>query len=143
LKLVPFKLDELAGFRVMQVMPAGVILVDGPTDDLTKQPYMVVEVGQGLPDQPDARARFARDLLSRAPVRELAMGSGEPMRIGGSPGYEIRAQAKGLDGAPISMVQWIRFGSGGFLRIVGVAPKDDWDRLFTRFRSVRDGVDPR
>ncbi len=65
------------------------------------------------------------------------------MRIGGLPGYEIRAQAKGLNGEPLSLVQWVRFGGGGFLRIVGVGRKDDWDALFTRFRAVRDGIEPR
>jgi len=37
----------------------------------------------------------------------------------------------------------VRFGSGGFLRIVGVGRKDDWDALFPRFRAVRDGIDLR
>jgi hypothetical protein len=143
LKLLPFKLDDLAGLRVMQVTPGGVILVDGPADDLIKQAYMVVEVGQGSPSEPDARARFARDLLSSAPVSDLSLTSSEPMRISGTPGYETRAQAKGLDGAPISVVQWLRFGTGGFLRIVGVAHTEDWNRLFTRFRAVRDGIDQR
>ena len=65
------------------------------------------------------------------------------MRIGGLPGYEIRAQAKGLNDEPLSLVQWLRFGGGSFLRIVGVGRKDDWDALFTRFRAVRDGIDRR
>lgn len=143
LKLLPFKLDTLADFRVIQVLPAGVVLIDGPENDMTKHGYMVVEIGQGSPSDPDARARFARDVLSAAPVRELATTSAEAMRITGWPGFEIRAQAKGPDGAPISLVQWLRFGGGGFIRIVGVAPKNDWDRLFTRFRAVRDGVDQR
>ena len=143
LKLLPFKLDAMADFRVAQVIPAGVILIDGPENDMSKHGYMVVEVGQGSPNEPDARARFARDILLRAPVRDLAITSAEPMRIGNLPGFEIRAQAKQPDGAPISLVQWLRFGGSGFMRIVGVAPKDDWDKLFTRFRAVRDGVDQR
>jgi hypothetical protein len=143
LKLLPFKLDAMADFRVAQVMPAGVVLIDGPENDLSKQAYMVVEVGQGSPSAPGDRARFARDILNAAPVRDLTITSGEPMRIGNSPGFEIRAQAKQPDGTPIALVQWVRFGSGGFMRIVGVAPKDDWDSLFTRFRAVRDGVDQR
>ena len=143
LKLLPFKLEAMADFRVIEVMPAGVVLVDGPENDLRNHAYMVVEVGQGSPSEPDARARFARDILQRAPVRDLAITSAEPMRIGNWPGFEIRAQAKQPDGAPIALVQWLRFGTGGFMRIVGVAPKDDWDNLFTRFRAVRDGVDQR
>ena len=72
LSLLPFKLDDLAGLRVMQVTPGGVILVDGPADDLIKQAYMVVEVGQGSPSEPDARARFcARPLVQCAGERSL------------------------------------------------------------------------
>ncbi len=144
LGLLPFKLNQLAGFRVVKVLAAGgVILTDGPSDDIRKQPYVIVSIGRGAPEQPDDRARFARDLLSSAPLRDLSVQSAEAMRIGGLPGYEIRAQAKGLNDEPLSLVQWVRFGGGGFLRIVGVGRKDDWDALFTRFRAVRDGIDPR
>lgn len=142
LGLLPFKLNELAGFRVIQALPAGgLILTDGPTDDISKQPYMIISVGRGAPDEPDGRGKFARELLASAPLRELTVTSAEPMRIGGLPGYEIRAQARGLDGVPVLLAQWVRFGSGGFLRIVGVSRKDDWDALFTRFRAVRDGIE--
>lgn len=142
LGMLPFKLGDLAGFRVMQVLPeGGVILTDGPTDNINTQPYMIVGVGRGGPSEPSDRGRFARDMLSAAPVRELQVQSAEAMRIGGGPGFEIRATAKGLTDDTLSLVQWVRFGSGGFMRIVGVARTDQWDNLFTRFRAVRDGVD--
>jgi hypothetical protein len=144
LGLMPFKLDERAGFRVMQALPEGVvILTDGPTDDLSQQPYMIVSVGRGSPGEPDQRGPFARELLSSAPLRDLTVESAEAMRIGGAPGYEIRAKAIGLRGDPVALVQWVRFGSGGYLRVVGVGSKDAWDQLFTRFRAVRDGVEAR
>jgi hypothetical protein len=144
LGMLPFQLNELAGFRVTQAMPAGgVILTDGPTDDISKQPYMIVSIGSGAPDERDDRGKFARELLASAPLRDLSVTLAEPMRIAGLPGFEIRAQAQGPDGAPVLLVQWVRFGSGGFLRIVGVGRKDDWDALFTRFRAVRDGIDLR
>ena len=64
LGLLPFKLAQLAGFRVVKVLPeGGVILTEGPTDDLSKQPYVIVSIGQGAPEQPDDRAKFARDLF--------------------------------------------------------------------------------
>jgi hypothetical protein len=142
LGMLPFKLGQLAGFRVIKALPAGgVILTDGPTDDLSKQPYVIVAIGRGSPEQPDDRARFARDLLSSAPLRDLSVQSAEPMRIGGLPGYEIRAQGKGLNDESIMLAQWLRFSGSNFLRVVGVGRKDDWDALFTRFRAVRDGID--
>jgi len=142
LGLLPFKLNELAGFRVTQAVPGGgVILTDGPSDDISKQPYIIVSIGRGAPDERDERGNFARDLLASAPLRELSVTLAEPMRLAGLPGFEIRAQAVGPDGVPVSLVQWVRFGSGGFLRVVGVGRKEDWDTLFTRFRAVRDGID--
>ena len=139
--MMPFKLGELAGFRVMRVLREGaVILTDGPSDDLDTQPYVIVSVGRGGPAAPGARGLFARDLLASATLRNVSIQSSEPMRIGGQPGYEIRAQASTLAGNPILLAQWVRFGSGGFLRVVAVARKDDWNMLFTRFRAVRDGI---
>lgn len=142
LGFLPFKLGDLAGFRVMQVLPDGVvILIDGPTDNINAHPYMIVGVGRGGPSDPSDRSRFARDMLSAAPVRSLEVQSAEAMRISGSSGHEIRATAKNIDGKPLSLVQWVRFGSGGFMRIIGVAPTEQWADLFTRFRAVRDGID--
>jgi hypothetical protein len=65
------------------------------------------------------------------------------MRIGGSPGFEIRAQAEGLKGEPVMVAQWLRFRGGVYLRVVGIGSKDNWDALFTRFRALRDGIELR
>jgi hypothetical protein len=143
LGMLPFKINQLAGFRVMKVLPPGVVMMtEGPSDELVKQPFVIVSLGQGAPEAPDDRARFASDLLSTAPLKDLTPTSTEAMRIGGLPGYEIRAQAKGPTNDDWSVVQWLRFanGSGGFMRVVGVGPKADWDTLFPRFRAVRDGI---
>jgi hypothetical protein len=144
LGLLPFKFGQLAGFRVSKVLAGGsVILTEGPGDDLGKQAYIVVSIGRGSPEQPADRQRFARDMLLATPLREVAIKSGEAMRIGGRPGFEIRAQAKGRNDEPLMVAQWLRFNGNSFFRIVGVARKDEWDAMFTRFRSVRDGVDLR
>jgi hypothetical protein len=144
LGMLPFRLAQLAGFRVMKVFPpSGLILTDGPTDDLSKQAYAIVTIGRGSPEQPDDRARFARDLLSQAPLRDVRPQSADAMRIDGSPGFEIRAQAEGLKGEPVMVAQWLRFSGGSYLRVVGVGRKDDWDALFTRLRALRDGIELR
>ena len=141
LGLLPFNVGELAGFRVVKALaPGSVIMTDGPSDEIIKQPFMIVSIGQGAPEQPDARAKFARDMLSSAPLRELIPQSAEAMRIGGVPGFEIRADAKGPSDDQLSVVQWMRFGGGSYLRVVGVGRKADWDTLFSRFRAVRDGI---
>jgi hypothetical protein len=145
LKLLPFKLGDLAGFRVAQISPTGggVILADTTTDNTGPQPFMVITVERGGPAEAGDRSRFARDLMATAPVRDLSLQSAEPMRIGGAPGHEIRAQGKGPAGDSVSMVQWVRFGSNGYLRMIAVSPTDKWDQSFTRFRAVRDGIEAR
>jgi hypothetical protein len=141
LGMLPFQLNELSGFRVLQVLPqGGVVLIDGPGDDMSTTTYVVVTIGQGAPDTPDDRGKFARELLSSAPLRAVNITGAEPMRIGGMQGNEIRAQAQGLNGEPVNLVQWVRFGSGGFLRVIGVGRPDGWDAMFTRLRGIRDGI---
>jgi hypothetical protein len=77
-------------------------------------------------------------------LKDLRIVSSEPMRIGGQPGHEVRAQAKDVQtGADVELVQWLRFGTGAYLRILGFAPKEKWLDTFTRFRAVRDGLEPR
>jgi len=142
LEKIPFKLGDMAGFRLMRVTPpATAVLIDGPTDDPIKNPYMLISLARGAPEQSDARARFARDLLGDAPLKNVTITNLESMRIQNQPGYEVRADAQGPDGAPVKIVQWLRFGSIGYLRVVGVVAKDRWDELFPRFRAVRDGID--
>jgi len=140
--MLPFKLHELAGFRIMQALPPGsMILTDGPTDDITKQPYMIVTIGTGAPAEADGRARFARDLLSTAPLKDITIISTDGIRISNLPGIEVRATATDLRGDPIKLVQWVRFGVGGYLRVIGVVAPDGWDKMFDRFRAVRDGIE--
>ncbi len=144
LKLLPFKLGDLAGFRVAQISPTGgVILAETTTNSTGPQPFMVITVERGGPAEAGDRSRFARDLMATAPVRDLSLQSAEPMRIGGAPGHEIRAQGKGPAGDSVTMVQWVRFGSNGYLRMIAVSPTDKWDQSFTRFRAVRDGIEAR
>jgi len=144
LRMMPFKLDALAGFRVMRVLPTGAaILIDGPTEDVSRNPYMIIGVGNGAPADASARTEFARQLLMSAPLPDLAVTSQETIRLNNFPAVEIRAQAKGPHGETLSLIQWVRFGGTGFLRVVGVTPKDKWDDLFPRFRAVRDGIGQR
>jgi len=77
------------------------------------------------------------------PVRDLNVTLAEDQRIGGRPGFEIRARGKDGRGGPLSVVQWVRFTGNGFLRFVGVSRTDQWDSVFNRFRTVRDATELR
>ena len=144
LGLLPFRFNDLAGFEVVEVMPTGtVVLADKAGEKSISRSIMIVSVGRGGPAEAGDRGRFARDLVANAPVRDLSIKSAEPMRINNAPGNEIRAEGKDPAGQSLSLVQWLRFSSGGYLRIVGAGPSGEWDQMFSRFRTVRDGIDMR
>jgi hypothetical protein len=144
LRFLPFKLSELAGFRVFRALPDGVaMLTDGPKpDDFLAQPHLIVSAGRGGP-QPAEREAFARRLFALPQGLTGKITGAEAMRIGGHPGFEIQADATDpKTGTPFTVVQWLRFGAGGYLRVVGIAKKDEWPQTFPRFRAIRDGIEP-
>jgi hypothetical protein len=147
LQLLPFRMTELAGFRLVRVVPGvAVQFTDGPKDSLEPdQAHLVISVAPGGPQQAGDRDHFARMALSGLPpFKELRITNSEPLRISGQHGHEVRAEGKDPQtGTDIQIVQWIRFGTGAYMRIVGFAPKQNWTPMFMRFRTVRDGLEPR
>jgi hypothetical protein len=68
----------------------------------------------------------------------------EPLRIGGQSGFQTMAQAKDArTDTPIMVAQWLRFGGGGFMQMIGIAKADGWTTVLTRLRTVRDSIDPK
>jgi hypothetical protein len=68
----------------------------------------------------------------------------EPIRINGQQAIETRLDGvSGKDKTEVTVVQWIRFGGGTSLRIIASAPRNQWSSAFTRFRAVRDGIQPK
>jgi hypothetical protein len=148
LAVLPFRVANLADFKKVHIIPPGaaVTLSDGNSDvlDLAGPPYIVVSLAPVTAATNEDRDRIARDLVNTLPgLKNVRITSAEPMRISGSPGYEIRLEATtAKDDKDVSLVQWLRFGGNATLRIVGGAPRADWATAFPRFRAVRDGVDP-
>jgi len=86
-----------------------------------------------------------RDVFAAIPnVRDVRVMTSEPLRILGQHGHQILAQAKDATGATsLTLVQWLRFGGGGYLQVVGMARVEAWQEAYPRFRAVRDGIEPR
>jgi len=146
---LPFTLGELAGFRVARVVPgSAVLLTDGPGESLevAEQPLLLIAAALGaVSPQPGDRERFARGVLAETPgIKEVRLVRSEPLRMGGQVGHEILAEAKDVKtNADIMVAQWLRFGSSGHLRVLGLARRDGWDEIFARLRAVRDGIELR
>ncbi|WGD52686.1 hypothetical protein QA641_01665 [Bradyrhizobium sp. CB1650] len=146
--LMPFKITDLADFRNVRTLAPGVsiILADGDeSSGFEPKPFMILGLIGATPQQADDRARYAQEAALQIPgVRESRVTMSEPIRINGQQGFETRIDGiSGKDKTPVTVVQWIRFGSSTSLRIIASAPRDQWPSAFTRFRAVRDGIQPK
>jgi hypothetical protein len=151
LSLLPFKVGELAGFRIGGIVPGrAVMLTDAPVDTpgppgTGVDPHIFVAIAPGAPQQNAERDAFARDVFATIPnLKEIKLTSAEPLRVGGQQGYQIIANAKDVGtGTAVTVVQWLRFGGGGYMQMVGIARADLWKDAYPRFRTVRDAIDPK
>jgi hypothetical protein len=105
----------------------------------------MVAAMSGGPGEPGQWANFARTAFdSIGGIKDIHVQMSEPLRIGGQPGFQTLAKAKdGTTGADIMVVQWLRFGTGAFMQMVGIARSEAWSDEFPRLRAVRDSIDPR
>jgi len=148
LALMPFKVGELGDFKNVRALGAtgALLLADGEeATGFEAAPFMVIGLMAATPAQPEDRARFAEQAARAIPgMHSGRITMSEPVRIDGMAGYETRIDAtSGKDDTPVTLVQWLRFGGQGSLRVIGSAPRDQWEKAFPRFRTVRDGVGPR
>jgi hypothetical protein len=148
LGLLSFKVGELGEFKNVRTLAPGaaVIIADGDeTTGFEAAPFMIIGLIGQTAASPEDRGRFAQQIATTIPgVRDGRITMSEPVRIDGQPGYETRIEAtSGKDNTPVTIVQWLRFGSNSAMRIIGSSPRDQWAQAFPRFRAVRDGIRPR
>jgi hypothetical protein len=146
LSLLPFTIGDLAGFHVFNVMPGrAVVLADAPTpgDATAVSVRMFIGAFSGGPTEPDQRAEFARVGFDQITgIENVHITISEPLRIGNQSGFQTVAQAKdSRTGSDIMVAQWLRFGGGSFLQMLGTAATDKWPDAQTRLRTVRDSID--
>jgi hypothetical protein len=145
---MPFKIRELGDFKTVRTLAPGaaLLLTDGNEEAVETGPFMVLGLIGSVPEKTDDRARFAQQAAEAIPgVRDSKITMSEPIRIDGAPGFETRVTGvSGKDNTPVTVVQWLRFGSANVaMRVIGSSPKEQWETAFPRFRKVRDGLQPR
>lgn len=148
LRLLPIKLDDLAGMRPYRVLGnSSVFLTEGAKDTLdpVEQPIFVISVAPGGPESTSDRRNFARSLFTGlSQFKDVNIVSTDMLMLANLPTHEIQAEAKDAKtDTPMKLVQWVRFGGGAFIRFVGAARADAWLQAFPKFRAVRDGVKPK
>jgi len=146
LAVLPYKIGNLSGFRIIRSGRDGAaILTDGPNDavEAVTQPFMVIGIAPGQAPKPEERDAFARRIFNTAPgIKEVRIIRAEPLRMGRANGYEIVAEAKDLKSdVEVTTVQWLRFGSTGYLQMFAIARRPTWNDVFTRLRAIRDSID--
>jgi hypothetical protein len=146
LAALPYKLGDLAGFRLIRGGPDGTaLLTDGPEDTVAAvaQPFVLIGLAPGEPPKAEERDTFARRAFSSMPgIKEVRILRAEPLRISNQAGYEILAEAKEANSnTEVTTVQWLRFGAGGYVQMFAIARRDVWTDLFPRLRAIRDGIE--
>ncbi len=147
LGLLPFTVGDLAGFQIESVLPGrAMMLIDMPSGT-TSPPdaRLFVAAFPGGPSETDDRADFARLAFQQiVGIKDVHVTMAEPLRLGGQPGFQTMAQAKDAStNADIMVAQWLRFGSGGFMQMIGIGHADTWTATLARMRTVRDSVEPK
>ena len=156
LSLLPFSVGDLAGFHVDDVLRGrAVMLRDAPaaadagketgkeTNPRGFDARMLIAAVPGGPSEADQRADFARLMFNEiGGIRQVRITMSESLRIGGQAGFQTMAEAQDVrSGADVRVIQWLRFGGGGYLQMVGVGGADSWTTVLARLRTVRDSVE--
>jgi hypothetical protein len=154
LGLMPFKIGDLAGFHIGNIIPGrALLLIDAPknphmvvTEGLPEYEFdarFIVTAGPGAPAGADDRANFARTAFNTIQgIKDIQFTMAEPVRINSQEGFETVASAKDVStGAPLMVIQWLRFGGNAFLQMVGISRADIWNQELTRMRTMRDSID--
>jgi hypothetical protein len=156
LSLLPFAVGDLAGFQVAGVLRGRALMLNDTPSETSKDAsneasgdnlsaHFLIAAVPGGPNDPEDHTNFARLSFNEiGGIRNVRVTMSEPLRIGGQSGYQTMAEAKDArSGAGVMVVQWLRFGSGGFLQMIGVARTESWTGVLARLRTVRDSVEPK
>jgi hypothetical protein len=152
LDLLPFAVGDLAGFKVDGVLRGRALMLsdasqaasDGGKDAAgNATTHFIIAAVPGGPADPADRENFAKLSFDEiGGIRNVHLTMSEPLRVNGQSGYQTMADAQDArSGADVKVVQWLRFGSGGFLQMIGVAPSESWIPVLARLRTVRDSVE--
>jgi hypothetical protein len=152
LSLLPFSVGDLAGFHVDDVLRGRALMLRdaAAATDAGKAatPHgfdarLLIAAVPGNSPEPDQRADFARLMFNEiGGIRQVRITMSEPLRIGGQSGFQTMAEAQDVrSGADVRVIQWLRFGGGGYLQMVGIGGADGWTSVLSRLRTVRDSVE--
>ena len=147
LAVLPYRLDDLGGFRLLRTSPDGTaVMTLGPNDTTlpAEQPYFMIAPRSGEAPQAAEREQFAHRAIAQFVNRpNVRVVNSEPLRIRGVAGHQIVAiTTDQATGDELGVIQWLRFGPG-VVQMFGMARADQWEQVLPRMRAVRDGFQAR
>ena len=149
LQALPFKVGDIAGFHIGNVIPGrALMLIDAPeyphmiaTDGLPEYEFdarFIVTAAPGGPSDREPARQSARETRSTVSMESRTSNSRWPSRCASiaRKAFETVASAKDVaTGANLMVVQWLRFGGGAFLQMVGISRAEIWDKELPRLRD--------
>lgn len=148
LGLLPFSVGDFAGFQVEDVLRGRALMLHDASAAKEVSAggidaRMLIAALPGGPTELDDHANFARLAFNEiGGIRDVTVTMSEPLRIDNQSGYQTMADAKDArTGADVRVIQWLRFGGGGYLQMVGIAGAENWTSILARLRTVRDSVE--
>ena len=147
LAVLPYKVGDLAGFRVVVTAHDGMaVLTLGPKDAVenVEQPFVLMNVVVSEAPKPEERDKIARQAFGSAPgIKDIKITRSEPLRMGQASGHEIIAEAKDTtSNLDVTAVQWLRFGTNAHLKIFAIVKRSAWNEAYPKLRAIRDGIAP-
>jgi hypothetical protein len=150
MSLLPFVVSDLAGLHIDDIVPGNALMLidtppgeNGAPPDPRRATHFLIAAMAGGPEEAADRDNFARVTFDQiGGIYDVHIQDAGPLRLGGQPGYQILASAK-ENGTDVMVIQWLRFGTGGFMQMIGIGQASGWPPVFMRLRTVRDSVDPR
>jgi hypothetical protein len=147
LAVLPYRIGNLGGFRIVRSSPNGTaVLTLGAKDEAAgvEQPYALIGVAGGETPKAEDRDRLAKAILANTPgIKDIKLVRAEPLRIGQAQGYEVVAEARdAATNSDVNTVLWLRYGQSGYLQMFAIAKRSAWGDVFPRLRTIRDSIDP-
>lgn len=143
IEALDFRIGDMAGFRPVATSGAShLLLTEGPLDVVRDHSQPIVKITlRGERPLSDERSALARRLFGRyEDLDEIRTASVS------TEGDILFADGTALDpisGRSIAVMQAIRFGADGNIRILGMIPSTEGDRFADRFRRLARSVEPK
>lgn len=132
-----YSFNETETLKLRLVAGGGAAVLAYPEQD---KRMLVIARALGDPLIADRRAFVQQVLRQSRAAQNTEVIDMKDLEVAGCPGIEANARGTGRDGGPVSVVAWIGFCPGGYVRIEGITMPDQLAVDLVEFRKVRDSV---